>query len=251
MRQETETFLDHVVFDGDGTLGTIYSADFSFMNEQLAGFYGLPGVTGEEFQRVNINTAQRRGVLTQAGIMTRQTPGNRSNPVVRGKWLMTQVLCQTIPDPPPGLNATEPEVEPGLTTRERFQAHREDPACVGCHLLLDPVGYGFENFDGVGLWRDTDNEKPIDASGEISVTDIKGPFNGPVEFATKVSQSADARNCLVGKWMTYGLGRAEHKQLDACSRSQLQSAFEQSNGNIKQLLLAFTQTDAFLYRSAN
>ncbi len=249
LKQETETFLEYVVFEGDGLLSTVYGSDFTFLNQPLAEFYGVPGVSGEAFQRVPLNPAQRKGVLTQAGIMMRQTPGNRSNPIVRAKWLMTNVLCQQIPDPPKELMVVEPEFVEGTTTRQRFSQHRQ-PSCEACHVLLDPLGLGFENFDGVGLWRDDEDGLPIDASGEVASSDIAGPFNGPVEFATKVAQSADAQSCYVSKWLTFSYGRTEDLQLDQCNRSVMLQAFEGSGGNIQQLLLAITQTDAFLYRSA-
>jgi hypothetical protein len=175
------------------------------------------------------------------------TPGSRTNPIVRADWILSNALCVEVKDPPVGLMVEEPEVVPGLTTRERFSAHREDPSCSGCHDVLDPIGFGFENYDGVGLWRDMDNGLPIDASGELPVTDAAGPFTGPVELAARLAQSQDARHCYVGGWLRFGYGRSE-TSAEACSRASLERAFDESEGNVKALLLALTQTDTFLYR---
>jgi len=115
--------------------------------------------------------------------------------------------------------------------------------------MLDPIGFGFENYDGVGLWRDLDNGLPIDASGNVPNTDIAGPFYGAVELARKLGESRDAQNCYVGKWLAYAYGRVETAQ-DGCTRLALQDAFAAAGGNIKQLMVALTQTDAFLYGPA-
>ena len=115
--------------------------------------------------------------------------------------------------------------------------------------MLDPIGFGLENFDGVGLWRDTENGKPIDASGELPDVDVAGPFSGPVELAHKVAESEDARRCFVGKWLSFAYGRVPGDG-DACTRVQLEKSFRDSGGNVRALLLAATQTDAFLYLPA-
>jgi hypothetical protein len=246
-RQETEHLIDHVVWEGPGDLGSLYSAPFTFLNGTLAEFYGVPGISGDAFQRVELDTAKRTGVLTHASILAQTTPGSRSNPVVRGKFVYEGLLCGTIPNPPVGLVVTEPEADPNRTTRERFSAHQDDPACSGCHARLDPIGFGFEHFDGVGLWRDIENDKPIDDSGNVPDTDIAGPFNGVVELAQKLSTSGSARDCFAAEWVNFAYGR-QATAADSCTTAALEQAFAGANGNVQQLLLALTQTDAFLYR---
>ncbi len=248
-REETERFIDHVVWEGQGDLVTLMSAPFTFVNQELAEFYGIQGVTGDEFQRVDLDPAQRAGLITQASVMSMTTPGSRTNPIVRGKWLLNKIVCVEVPNPPVGLMVEEPEVVPGLSTRERFAAHREDPTCFACHQLIDPVGFAFENFDGVGLWRDLDNDLPIDASGELPASDAAGPFNGPIELIQRLAQSQDAKDCYVGSWLAYGYGISE-SSTEACARQQLEGAFAAADGNVQQLLVALAGTDAFLYRPA-
>jgi hypothetical protein len=246
-RQETEHFVDNVIWDGAGDFATMMSAPFTFLNGPLAKFYGLPGITGDAFQRIALDPARRGGVLTQASLLTITTPGSHNNPVVRGKFIYTKLLCGEVPDPPPGLMVKEPEADPTRTTRERFIAHRTSATCAGCHVKLDSIGFGLEHYNGVGLWQDVDNGKPIDASGNVPDGDAAGDFNGGVELAGKIAKSHDARECYVGQWLDFAYGRLEQTD-DACTHASLGSAFQKSGGNVKDLLLALTQTDAFLYR---
>jgi hypothetical protein len=246
-RQETEQFLDDVVWNGAGDLATVFSAPYTFVNGPLATFYGIANVTGDGFQKVDLDVARRSGLLTQASILTLTTPGTRTDPVVRGKWLYTKILCGRIDDPP--LDVPElPEPVPGQSVRDRLAMHREAPQCQGCHAVMDPLGFAFENFDGVGLWRDQENGAAIDASGEVPEGfDVTGPFNGVVEFAQKAAQSRDVRGCYAGRFLNYAYGRAITPE-DACSSATVETAFEQAQGNIKQLMLAVTQTEGFLLR---
>lgn len=245
-RQETEKFLDDVIWNGSGDVAGIFSAPYTFVNGPLATFYGLPNVTGDEFQRVTLDASRRAGLLTQASILALTTPGSRTDPVIRGKWVYTKLLCGKVADPPPDVPKL-PDPVPGQSVRERLAMHRDVDACRGCHRLMDPIGFGFEHYDGVGLWREQDNGVAVDDSGEIVGSDVAGAFQGAVELGQKLAQSQDVRSCFVGNWLTFAYGRAE-TPADACSRSALENAFTQSGGNIKSLLLALTQTDAFLYR---
>lgn len=245
-RQETEHFLDHVIWDGAGDLATIFTAPYTFVNQTLATFYGMQGVSGDAFQRADLDATKRLGLLTQASILTVTTPGSRSDPVVRGKWLYTKILCGTVDDPPPDVPEL-PDPVPGQSVRERLAMHQSVAVCRGCHSQMDPIGLAFENFDGVGLWRDTDNGATIDDSGEIPITDVAGPFQGAVEFAQRVAQSADVRSCYADRYLTYAYGRAI-TAADDCSRSTVANAFEQAQGNVKQLMLAVIQSDGFLLR---
>jgi len=153
--------------------------------------------------RVDLDPTRRAGLLTQASILTSTTPGSHNNPVARGKFIWTQVLCQQVPDPPPGLNVVEPPFDPTLTTRERFIAHRNTATCAACHSRLDNIGFGFEHYNGVGLWQDLDNGKPIDDSGNVPDGDIAGDFRGAVNLANEIAGSRDVRDCYVGQWLDF------------------------------------------------
>jgi hypothetical protein len=246
-RQETELFLDDVVWSGAGDLATIFTAPYTFVNGALAQFYGIPNVTGDAFQKVTLDATRRSGLLTQASILTLTTPGTRTDPVVRGKWVLTKILCGTIGDPPLDVPKL-PEPIPGQSVRDRLALHREADQCQGCHALMDPLGFAFEHFDGVGLWRDQENGAAIDDSGEVPEGfDVAGPFNGVVELAQKVAQSRDVQNCYAGRYLNFAYGRAITQE-DACSRATVETAFEQAQGNVKQLMLAVTQSDGFMLR---
>ena len=249
-RQETENFIEDVVWTGAGDFATLWNAPYSFVNGPLAAFYGDTGVTGDAFQRVARDPARRLGLLTQASILAATTPGARNNPVKRGKFIYEQLLCGSVPSPPASLKVTLPPEDPTRTTRERFTAHRAVEPCKSCHVMLDPIGFGLENFDGVGLWQDTDNGKPVDPSGEIPAgVDIAGPFPNAVALAQKIASSDTARSCFADKWLSFAYGRVVGDG-DACSKSQLETAFRAANGNVKALLVAATQTDDFLYLPA-
>ncbi len=247
-RRETETFLDHAIWQGDSKFETLLTANYTFVNARLAAFYGLSGPVGDAFERVDLDPTRRAGFLTQAGPMAALTPGMATNPVIRGAYIRSRLFCDPPPDPPPTLMVKEPEPDTTLTTRERFVAHRQDPTCLGCHNLMDPIGFPLENLDGLGLWRDLDNGKPVDASGDVPGTDVAGPLNGPVELVKRIASSAQARNCYAGHWMSFGYGRGFTEQ-DACTRSRVESLFAESGGNVRELLASLTQTDAFLYRT--
>jgi hypothetical protein len=248
LREETERFVEDVVFGGQGSLATLLGADYSYVNEQLAGFYGIAGVTGAEFRKVPLDSARRLGFLTHASVLSATTPGSRTDPVVRGKWVFTKLLCGSVPDPPPGVPQLE-EPTPGVSVRERLRQHREKEPCKSCHVMMDPFGLTFENYDGVGLWRDVADGVPVDASADITITDVAGPVVGAVELSRKLAASAEVQRCYVGRWLTYAYGRTEDAA-DVCSRASLERAFSEAGGNVQQLLLALTQTDAFLYRPA-
>ena len=156
------------------------------------------------------------------------------------------MLCGVVNDPPPNVPQLA-DPTPGLSVRDRLAMHRSAAACNSCHKLMDPIGFGFEHYDGMGRWRDMDNGLAVDDSGEIAATDAQGTFHGAVELGRKLAASQDAQRCFAGHWLTFAYGRLETEG-DACTRASLEDAFSKSGGRIQDLLLALTQTDAFLYR---
>lgn len=247
VRKETEAFMDHVIWEGDGSVETLLTADFSFMNAELAAFYGLEGPSGSEFERVQLS-GERAGLLTQAGFLASQAKPNQASPIHRGKFVREQLLCQPLPPPPEDIELVPPDLDPNLTTRERFSQHSDNPSCSGCHELIDPIGFGFENFDGAGGFRTEENNLPIDVSGELIATDVDGPFVGVGELVSKLASSEQVHNCVVTQYFRYGNGRVETND-DRCSLEPLMGDFAQG-GNLRELIVSFTQTDAFLYRHA-
>jgi hypothetical protein len=249
MRQEAERMAEAAIWQEGGKLSTLLTAPFSFMNARLAAFYGLTGPTGDTFERVALDPSQRLGLLTQGGILAAHSHAAKTSPVLRGKFVREQLLCNPPPPPPPGVDFTVAEKDVGLTVREQAAIHSADPACAACHNFMDPIGLGFEGFDAVGRYRTTENGKPVDVSGQLIHTDVDGAFMGPADLAQKLAGSQQVSSCMVRQWFRYAYARDEVSDQDTCSVSLLESEFQKSGGDIKELLFSLTQTDAFLYRT--
>jgi hypothetical protein len=209
----------------------------------------VTGPKGEGFERVSLDPKQRAGLLTQASLLAVNAKPNQSSPVHRGKFVRERLLCQPLPPPPNNVNIQPPDVDPKATTRQKFAQHSSDPYCAGCHKLMDPIGFGFESYDGIGQFRTKDHGLPVDASGELTGTrDSDGKFDGAIELAARLGDSAEVRECVATQWFRFGYGHGEEKA-DSCAMSQLQDAFRAADYNVKELLVALTRTDAFRYRN--
>ena len=167
MKQETVLFVDSILRD-DRSVLDLLTADYTFVNERLASFYGIPDVAGPQFRRVSLEGTNRRGLLGQGSILVETSVANRTSPVQRGKWVLEVLLGQPPPPPPPSVPALEDTagVSDGhtLSVRERMEEHRKNPFCASCHKVIDPIGLSLENFDPTGHWRIRDNGVPVDAS---------------------------------------------------------------------------------------
>ena len=252
-KEEIQRFIEYVILEEDGSLDTLLTADFSFMNEELAAFYGedvLDSVSGSEFRRVQLDPDRRAGLLSSAGLMATHANLNQSSPVFRGKFVREQLMCDTLPLPPNDLVIEPPELDPNKTTKEQFEEIGANPSCAGCHSLMNPIGFIFENYDGIGQWREDQNGKAIDAVGEVVLTDdIDGTYDGAVELAGALAASEQVRECVASQWFRFGYNRTVTEE-DRCSMDQLADSFVASGYNIKELLVGLTQTNAFLYRRA-
>jgi hypothetical protein len=198
---------------------------------------------------VPLDTSQRLGLLTQAGVMTGTITTNRSNPVLRGSFVLNKLLCRkfALPTDPAILAMVQvPDDTTGATARERFSKHSSQAVCRGCHQFLDPIGFALENFDPVGQYRTQENGVPIDASGTIPGSDE--PITGGVDLALWLADESDTQSCFTSHWLQFAHGRTLRSE-DACTRETVNNAFEESGYNVKEMLLALTQTDSFLYYS--
>ena len=249
LRAEAEKFLDHVIWEGAGDLDTMYLAPYTFLNGPLADYYGVEGPGGDAFARVEPGHGQSSGFLTQGGLMSVLAKPNQTSPIHRGKFVRERLLCQTVPPPPDNVDITPPEVDPTLPTRERFKQHSADPSCSGCHNMMDPIGFGFEHFDGIGRWRADEAGQAIDATGEIIGGGTQGKFDGVPELAAMLVESPEVEACMTLQWFRYAYGRAD-SEADACTLAELTAAFAGSGRKIRDLIIHLTQTDAFLYRRA-
>ena len=204
-------------------------------------------------QMMTLPAAQgRAGILTQAAFLAVQAHPDQTSPVLRGKFVRTKLMCQNVPPPPMDVDITPPAVTSAPTARERFAAHQAVGAsCTGCHQMMDPIGLAFEGFDAIGKYRTTENGVTIDVSGAIVGSAggaIDGPFTGVRELATRLAGSDQVRDCVATQWFRYAAGRTEEVP-DGCSLTTLQDAFGASGGDLGELVVAMTQTDAFWYRA--
>ena len=247
MLQETRTYLDYEVFDGPGTWTGILTEPYTFVNQTLGTYYGLTGITGDTFQKVPVDTTQRLGLLTQGALMTGTTVTNFTNPVRRGAFIMNQLMCRGL-TVPVGLMVTPPDPYSAPTARERYSLHSQNAQCAGCHSQLDPLGFSLENYDAVGLYRTTENNVQIDASGAIPDM-VGGDVSGPIELVQKLAQNSEVQSCFASRWLDYGYGQtlSADNPDDVCTREDLAARFGTSGFNVKELLVELTQTDGFLY----
>ncbi len=247
MLQETAMFSDYVVRRGDGLLRTLLTSNLAFPQGGLFGVYGVSQPAGFTVgDPVALDPTKRAGILTQAAFLTRWAHGNQTSPVHRGKLVRLNVMCGYIPPPPVNANTTPPAPTAATSTRERFTQHEADPTCANCHLLMDPIGLGFESYDPIGAYRTMDGLGPVDATGNIisAGPDLVGTFDGAIDLANKLAGSQDVENCFAAQWFRFSLGRMESTN-DACSIQGIRDGFKSSGGNIRELLARIAASPAF------
>ena len=206
MKRETELFLSNIIHD-DLSVIDIIGAKYSFLNERLARFYGIPGITGPEFRKVDLaGNPQRGGLLTQASVLTVSSYATRTSPVLRGKWILDNILNTPPPPPPPDVpNLDVAAVGALVSLRQQLEKHRANPACASCHSRMDPLGFGLENYNAIGEWRTVDGKFPIDSTGKLP---DGRTFQGPEGLKGVLLSKQDAfARALTEKLLTYGLGR--------------------------------------------
>ena len=249
MAAQANAFFNDVLSTKGGTLPALLTSQTVFMNSKTALLYGAstPGLpTDSTFQASQKTDGTISGLLTLPAFLATQSKANQSSPIYRGKFVREQLFCQELPSPPANVPPA-PDVKPGSSTRDRLTMHEVNAACAACHTLMDPIGFGFESWDGIGRYRTTDGGKPVDASGALSGTDVDGMFNGVGPLGAMLSKSAQVETCVGKQWFRYAMGRAE-QDADACSLAQMAATFHQSGTDLRQLPLALVQTPAFLYR---
>jgi hypothetical protein len=243
MREETVRFSRWALFDADGRLETLLTAARSPVNTALGKLYGV--AAGADYALTDLPPEQRSGLLTQASLLTLTAHSDSTSPTRRGKFVLDQLLCQSPPPPPPNVDFKLPPPVPGQSARQRFVVHTTNPACAGCHLFIDPIGFGFENYDAIGRFQATDGGQPVDASGEIKGSvDLDGPFVGAVALGRKLVASKQVRRCVVKQWFSYVHGRADEAG-DAASIAEALDRFTASSGDVRELMIALVKTPAF------
>ncbi len=205
MRHETELFFASIIRD-DRSIQDFLDAKYTFLNERLARHYGVAGVSGPQFRRVDLTGTPRQGVLMQGSVLTVSSYATRTSPVLRGKWVLENLLNSAPPPPPPTVpRLDESSVGKSTTLRQQMEAHRKNPTCASCHRRMDPLGFGLENFDAIGQWRTEDGKFAVDSTGQLP---DGRTFKGPAELATILDSEQEAfARALTVKLLTYALGR--------------------------------------------
>ena len=249
MYDETIDFVQSV-FSGNTSLLNLIDADYTYLNQDLAAYYGVPNVIGAQMRRVNLSDHRRGGVLTMASVLTITSYAERTSPVLRGKWVLEQVLGAPPPPPPPnagGLSSADDSIVEGLTFRQRLDKHRGKPRCASCHSRMDPIGFGLENFDAIGRWRSEISGKPVDASGVL--TD-GAKFSGPIELKEHIlaGKQEFVRN-LTEKMLGYALGRGI-EEYDRPSIRIISDAVAKDGYRSGTLIREIVKSYPFEYRAA-
>ncbi len=257
MVQETRTLLGNLVWN-DGNFMEAFTAEYSFLNADLASLYRVPLPAGE-FELVKFPAGSHRsGLLGQASFLASTAGPVETSPTARGIFIREQLLCQHVPNPPPGVNTEvpEPTAERPLPRRQRLQAHTENPTCASCHRLMDPIGFGLENYDAIGRWRDAELielgssrssktlELPIDPRGEIAGL-ANSAFSEPTQIGRLLAESRACQECVVKQVFRYAFGRLE----TSADRETIRGAFtrfRESGFRFKELLLALVRSPQFV-----
>ena len=248
-QRETELFLESQMRD-DQPLEGLLTADYTFLNERLARFYGVPNVYGAHFRRVPMDDPNRAGLLGHGSVLTVTSYATRTSPVVRGKYLLDNILGAPPPAPPADVPALEESDEPGhapASMRERMAAHRRSPACAACHARIDPLGFALENFDAIGRWRTTDGTAPIDASGALPDGTA---FSGPGEFRQALlAHREEFVHNFTERLLTYALGRAvQHYDMPAVRAIMRDAATDDYRWS--SIILGIARSQPFQMRKA-
>jgi hypothetical protein len=243
MERETAMFVEEVVFNKKGTLADLFKTDYTFVNAALAKHYGIAGVTGDAL--VKAQMPHDPGILAQGSLMAGHAGMTFSSPTLRGKLVRTRFLCQDLPPPPSDVNTNIMPPAEAKTTREIFEAHSKNPSCSGCHLMMDPIGYTFENYDVAGRYRTTENGMPINSTGLVKGDNIE--FKGFSDLNDYLANSADVRQCMV-RFMSYFAYGAAGWNDDGCTLDAINAEASKSNWSIRSVLTAITHAPHFTTR---
>jgi hypothetical protein len=248
MHAEVERFVEDIALNGDGALISLFTAPYGFADARLAALYGLPGTFGAELTRVDYGPdSPRAGLLTQAGFLSNHSSSNNgTSPILRGVFVLRRLLCQAIPDPPPNAQSTQPPPSPVplVTTRDYYAWKTSMDACQGCHTFINPVGFAFEDFDGIGRHRTTEADAPIDASGVLQLSGEALVFEGGKQLATALAASPEAQACYARNWLRYAWGRADTES-DLRTLTQLRLGLADPAYGVRDVLLEIARSTAF------
>ena len=247
---EAQQFAGATLWNGGGGLRALLTSTSAFVSAQTAPLYGLKSAPAVP-QLTELNPAERLGILTQAAFLSAHASEDATKPVLRGKFIRENLLCQNVPAPPPNVNVDIPAAGPNQTARERFVAHSTDPSCSGCHQLFDGLGFAFENYDALGQYRTLDNGKVVDASGTLSdpASGTSQSFRNALDLVRMLADNDQTYRCFTQRLFESFFGRTP-VQSDVPDLERAQTAFHDAGYDVKSLLAQLATSDGFLQRQA-
>lgn len=242
METETKLFFQDLL-ERDGSFYELLSGKHTFLNSRLASHYGISGVSGTDFRRVEIpNNLPRQGVLTHASLLSIASDPQHGSIVKRGNFVLANILCSPPPPPPPDTGELSFDDIKATTRRAALEQHRSDPNCFSCHAQIDPLGFGYENFDAIGQYFSQDEQgRPVDATGEMPDGTT---FEGPIELASIISQDDRFQTCVAEKLFTYGLGR-NVQSYDRCTINRIGLNMVDSSKSVSDVIIEIVKSDPF------
>jgi hypothetical protein len=245
METEAARFVQEFL-RGQRPVAEMMNARFTFVNTALATHYGLSatGASATQFVRVDTSSSPRAGLLTLGALLTSTSYAGRTSPVRRGEFVFSRLLCQTVPPPPPDV-PTLSETMTAATMRQRLEQHRADPACSGCHTLMDPIGFGLETYDAIGVYRTQEASVNIDATGTLP---DGRKFNGALELANLLAGDVRFPACVTKKFMTFAIGRLLNQPDDTAWAEYLAGRAQSAGGSLPAVMRSVLLSDSFRAR---
>ncbi|MBL8740414.1 MAG: DUF1592 domain-containing protein, partial [Myxococcales bacterium] len=249
LRDGALAFADYVMFDSpDGSLRELFTGELAAVTPATAPIYGIAG-PAEGLGLFATRKGERAGIVTDAAILSAFAKPDQSSPIARGVFVREVLLCQTLESPPEGLVIEVPPLDPTATTRERFAAHSTNPTCARCHKLIDPIGFAFERYDGIGRYRESENGLPIDTSGQIlDGEDATGNVDDALDLARSIVESEVGQRCFATQLTRYALGHSETKS-DKCT-AEAMSVDQGPEVRLRDLVLDLVTRATVLRRPA-
>ncbi|MEM6791470.1 MAG: DUF1592 domain-containing protein [Myxococcota bacterium] len=255
MRTEVQAFVRRAFYEGDGRFDDLFTSRDAYVNGPLAELYGVDGVEGQDFSWVELDPRERAGLLTRAGFLTVYAAADVTAPIRRGAWMVEEVLCVKLGEPPPNVDDTpleggEQENGQVISVRQDVEARTSGPGCNGCHRLINPLGFAFETYDAIGRYQteEVTSGAPVDASADIKGSDFDGPVADAVELSERLGESEQVRQCFARHWidLAFGARGHEHAAIDECSKTTIEEQFAET-GDMRELLIGILQSNAFRF----
>ncbi|MDX2021408.1 MAG: DUF1592 domain-containing protein [Deltaproteobacteria bacterium] len=238
-------FFSYVVKETDGSLENLFTSPVVFADQQLATTYGMT-VKANGFEKTATDPKRRGGVFMQAAVLANLAGTEESSPVKRGVFVRSKLLCQSPPPPPANGVAAIAPASPDKTQRQRLEEHRKNPTCAACHAFFDPLGLAFEHFDGVGAYREKEHGLAIDSSGDLTESDVDGPFADGVELMSRLQGSQVVAECLTTQFYRFAVGRLE-SPADACVLKRLTASMMGQGYSVREVFTKVATSDAFRF----